>query len=69
MREKIHYNRCLSDNAAITFREGIPLVFSLSHVNSMEGGYLNFPPTQVGDLVDSAAASLRTMLWLFSESR
>ena len=49
----------MSDSAVDTFKEAIPSVLnSLPCLNTTEDSYVNFSPSQIDNLVDSAAGSL-----------
>uniref|UniRef100_A0A3Q3JNC3 Reverse transcriptase domain-containing protein n=1 Tax=Monopterus albus TaxID=43700 RepID=A0A3Q3JNC3_MONAL len=57
--KQFHYSRCPSGNAVTKFKEIIPsLSTSVPFANTVEGGHLNFTPTQIDNLVDSTAAFL-----------
>ena len=55
--------RCLSDSVVDKFKEAIPSVLnSLPCLNTTEDSYVNFSPSQIDNLIDSAAGSLRQTL-------
>uniref|UniRef100_A0AAQ6IH18 Reverse transcriptase domain-containing protein n=1 Tax=Anabas testudineus TaxID=64144 RepID=A0AAQ6IH18_ANATE len=60
--DKIHYSRCLCENAVDKFKELIPSFISEPCTNTEEGSYFNVTPAQLDYLVNSTGASLGTIL-------
>ncbi|XP_074501484.1 uncharacterized protein LOC141773537, partial [Sebastes fasciatus] len=61
--DKSVYTRCLSDSVVAKFKEAIPSALnSIPCLNITEDSYVNFSPTQIDHLVDSATDSLRVTL-------
>ena len=61
--DKNVFTRCLSDSAVAKFKEVIPSAFnSMLCLNTTEVSYVNFSPSQIDHLVDSAAGSLQMTL-------
>ncbi|XP_051233806.1 uncharacterized protein LOC127350821 [Dicentrarchus labrax] len=59
---KTSYSRCLSDSAVAKFKEEIPSVFNSMPCLNLTESYNDFSPSEIDNLVDSAAGSLRSTL-------
>ena len=59
---KTSYSRCLSDSAVAKFKEEIPSVFNSMPCLNITESYNNFSPSQIDNLVNGAAGSLRSTL-------
>ena len=61
--DKNIFSRCLSDSAVARFKEAIPSALnSVLCLNTVEDSCFNFSPSQIDNLVDSTADSLRLTL-------